>query len=659
MLRFAEEILLLLLDNEEGDFASSIAPSALDTIMAGAVLMDLALEDRIDTDAEKLMLTDATPVGDDLLDPVLADIAKEPGSRPVGHWLERTAGQAGEIRERALARLVGRGILKSDDRSLFFLSHRVLRSKRYPIVGGETVEEVDFRIMRLLFSDDIPNPRDVVIVSLAAAANVFARILSREELAEAQPRIDLIRKMDLIGRSVARAVAAQPAAPVRPAPPAEIPMAEGWPLVGSALALAGDLGAFLAGQYRTLGPVFQVRAFNRRFIVLAGPEANLFVHKRGRMFLRSHETWRGFFHAWGAKDGLIGMDGAAHVRMRRQHAAAFSKRLIENRIGQVVDITRGMIAEWPRNRPIIAHRAMQRLIAEQLGVLTTGVSSRDRVDDLLVGLRAMLQVHVRRQRSALFLRTPRTRRAIKGMKALRDVVLAHHAAEPGENRDLIDDLLELHRGDPQFFPETDLKMAVLGPYFAGIETAASTATFMLHALLARPELLERMTAEADAFLAEGALTPRRLRELDVTPRIVLETLRMYPVAPGLPRMVANSFEFGGYTVPAGAEVIVGNTVPHHLPEHFPEPGRFDIDRFTPERAEHKQAGVFAPFGLGTHRCLAAGLAENQIALTLLTILHHFELERSGPGHELKVRHSPTPHPAPSFKFRIARSRYRC
>ena len=200
MLRFAEEILLLILDNSDGDIASSLPPHSLDTVLAGAVLMDLALEDRIDTDLEKLMLADSTPVGDDLLDPILAEIAEESGSHPIGYWLERTARKGDDIRGQALAKLVERGILKSDDYSLFFLSHRVSRSKRYPVTDGKTTEEVTFRIMRLLFSDDIPDPRDIVIVSLAAASDVFSRILSREELAEAQSRIDLISGMDLIGQ---------------------------------------------------------------------------------------------------------------------------------------------------------------------------------------------------------------------------------------------------------------------------------------------------------------------------------------------------------------------------------------------------------------------------------------------------------------------------
>ncbi len=75
MLRLAEELLLLLLDDETGEFSTS--PRTLGYALAGAALMDLALEGRIDTDVDALILADPTPVGDDLLDPILADIAAE------------------------------------------------------------------------------------------------------------------------------------------------------------------------------------------------------------------------------------------------------------------------------------------------------------------------------------------------------------------------------------------------------------------------------------------------------------------------------------------------------------------------------------------------------------------------------------------------------
>ena len=73
MLRFADEIILLLLNDDDGTFAR-VSRWSLDYVLAGGVLMDLALENRIDTDLENLILVDATPVGDSLLDPTLADI---------------------------------------------------------------------------------------------------------------------------------------------------------------------------------------------------------------------------------------------------------------------------------------------------------------------------------------------------------------------------------------------------------------------------------------------------------------------------------------------------------------------------------------------------------------------------------------------------------
>ena len=104
MLRFAEEIILILLDDEDGKFVN-VPRWSLNYALAGGVLMDLAMENRIDTDIENLMLIDSTPVGDSLLDPVLAEIAGEE-QKDTRSWLELIAEKAPEIREEALTRLV-------------------------------------------------------------------------------------------------------------------------------------------------------------------------------------------------------------------------------------------------------------------------------------------------------------------------------------------------------------------------------------------------------------------------------------------------------------------------------------------------------------------------------------------------------------------------
>ena len=200
MLRFAEEFMLLLLNDEDGRFAN--VPSwSVNYALAGSVLMDLALENRIDTDLESLILLDATPVGDSLLDPTLKEI-NAGDARDARFWVERTANRAYEIREEALSRLVAGGILeRRDDRFLW-----VFRSRRYPAVQGEAEREVKLRIMGVLFSDDIPDPRDVVIICLADACGIFPGILSRRELDRASARIEQVRKLDLIGQAMTQAI---------------------------------------------------------------------------------------------------------------------------------------------------------------------------------------------------------------------------------------------------------------------------------------------------------------------------------------------------------------------------------------------------------------------------------------------------------------------
>ncbi len=200
MLRFVEEIILLLLGDENGRFVR-IPSWSLDYAMAGGVLMDLAMENRIDTDLENLILLDDTPTGDSILDPTLAEIAAGE-QRDARYWVERTAERAETIREEALNRLVERGILeREEDRVLW-----VFRTRRYPVIDGRVEREVKLRVMDVLFSDEIPAPRDIVIICLVHACGIFNQLLSRQELNKASERIDQVRKLDLIAQAMSQAI---------------------------------------------------------------------------------------------------------------------------------------------------------------------------------------------------------------------------------------------------------------------------------------------------------------------------------------------------------------------------------------------------------------------------------------------------------------------
>ena len=663
-LRFAEELLLLLLKEEVGGLAA-VPEAHLDHTLAGAVLMDLALENRIDTDPEKLVLLDPTPLRDDLLDPSLARIAQDGETHDAEYWVRRIAGEGERIRTAALSRLVQAGILDaswtSAEEGSMSLSHGVSRARRYPVVDGKAQQEVRLRIMGVLFRDDIPEPRDIVLICLADACGMFEKILTRVELEQVRDRIALVRRMDLIGQAMASAVrdSGQDAATARKQVRfREIPVVKGLPVLGSAREAATDFAAFLTSRYLELGPVFQIRLLRRKLLVLAGPEANRWVNRQGRYHLRSYESFRGFAEGFDAVWALLNMDGRDHVRYRQAFAPALSRARFQDHLGLAADITRRHVAAWPLDQPLRPLHEVQRIVADQMGVILAGAPAADYLEDMIFFLETLLTTAVVKQLPP-FLFARRFRKARARLEELARKTLEAH--EPGggghhQSGDMIDDLIELHRSDPQLMPETDMTAMTLAPYLLGIETVANTCAFTLYPILKRPDLMERMTAEADAFFAEGPPTVEGLGRLDVTHRVVLESLRRYTVTPVIFRTVANGFEFAGCRIPAGAPVIVATTVTHHLPEFFPDPERFDIDRYLPERAEHKQTDAYVPFGVGTHRCLGAGFAEVEVLLTLAAVLHGAELALDPPGYELKMTNVPTPRPSKRFKFRVVRRR---
>ena len=662
MLRFSEEILLLLHDEDRGDFAPGLAPHSLNIALAGAVLMDLALENRIDTDLDHLFLVDATPLDDGLLDPTLVDIARDTYTRDTNYWVAQTAKRGDEIRDKALARLINRGILESESEGIFFLSRLVSRSRRYPTIDGKTVEEVRLRIMRVLFTDEIPDPRDIVIICLADACGVFKNILSQSELSEVQDRIELVRKMDLIGQSVTRTIRELERAPLPSSassrPRKEIPQASGLPIIGNLFNLLGkNLLHYLARQYRELGPLFEIGTFNHKILVMAGIEANLFVSRKGKDYLRSHEAWGPFGIELNATRLLTNMDGSEHFRLRRVMRDGFAYARIADHLDMAVEIARREIDEWSSEVPVPCFYAFQRIITEQVGILCANTSPRAYLDDLKVYINWLLKTRAVRTHPAILLRMPHVRRAGKRVDEFYEKILAEHQRERPQNDapNLIDDVLELHRTDMQFLPETNLKVAVLAPFFAGIDTVPAISAFMLYNILKHPDVLAQTRAEANAFFADG-LSDHSLRQMDVTHRVALETLRLYPIGLGISRVAANSFEFAGYRIPAGTEILIAMSVPHILPEYYPDPDRFDIDRYRPERNEHKQIGAFALFGLGTHLCLGNRFAEVQIALNIATILHEADLRLDPPNYKMKTKRGHPLKPADSFKLRLVRRR---
>ena len=199
MLNFAEELLLLALDDEKGVIVDK---TSIKYGLVGALLMDLSLRDKIEVDLENLMLVDASPTGDSFFDKVLARIVESSTTRTVAYWIVTLSQESKDIEEQVLERLIQKGILKKEEQKILWVFAR----RRYPMQDDKEEKEVKTRIREVTLSDEIPDPRDVVLISLIKACYLANEIFSEKELPTVRDRIEQIARMNLIGQTVSRII---------------------------------------------------------------------------------------------------------------------------------------------------------------------------------------------------------------------------------------------------------------------------------------------------------------------------------------------------------------------------------------------------------------------------------------------------------------------
>lgn len=201
VLTFTEELVLLLNDGDGRPLP--VRQDVVACALAGAVLMDLAFDYRIDTDLEALVVHDPTPTGNPALDGVLARITAHTGMSDTKAWIGRlSAEEAPAIHEKTLAGLVERRILAARAHEMPWM-----RSRHGPGGDGKAAKGIRLHIANVLGSTGIPDPRDVALVSLLDACGILPDLFAEPEMENFRPRIGQLRKMDLIGREVAGAVA--------------------------------------------------------------------------------------------------------------------------------------------------------------------------------------------------------------------------------------------------------------------------------------------------------------------------------------------------------------------------------------------------------------------------------------------------------------------
>ena len=646
-----------MLLNEENGYFHQVPGWQLNCAVIGAVLAELSLLGRIDTDLERLFVVDDTKTGDPALDPVLGEIASAPRQRTARYWIERFALRAESVIDLTMDRLVELKILEHHEGEFWTLARTARQTDPYSRPEEATVGHfIKTRISNLIFTDTIPGPRDVIIICLINTCDVFRFMFKLDD--EAEKRIDFICEMDLIGRSIAEAVLHNVAAPMlkRAHLTKRIPFVKLRDLLRSPHVRDGNLPALFADLAKKHGPVYRLPMPGaKRMVFLAGPQVNHWANRHSRMYLRARDYFADFEKVYGASGVLPSLDGGDHFRLRKAMAPAYSRRRLQGQVDDLYLHAREFMAGWKVGDCFQAKHMCRRMINGQISPLSVSVDSQDIFDDLMAYKERALTVHIMKLLPGFALKTPAMRRTAKAIDTLLARVQSVHtpAQRAGCPRDLADDLFSLNASDPQLVPESNLRFALSAALIASVYLG-DAFSFVVWAMASRPEFYSRIRGEADALFANGdpdgdAFTPDAV---DVTHRFVTECLRLYPIVPASMRNVMNSCVVEGYELPVGSRILIAQTAPHYMEEVFPDPFKFDIDRYLPPRHEHRGPG-YAPYGLGTHRCLGFRWMELQLMINVLMVAHYFTLEVFPRNYKHRISPFPSMKPSKKLKFRVA------
>ena len=658
-LTLPEELLLALLDEERGYFRQ-VPGWSLNCAMAGAALGELSLLSRIDTDLESLTLLDATDTGHPLLDPILQEIATEAEQHDTRYWIERLAPHSESMISNALDELVRRQILNVHSGEFYTFARRQRPGETPPGEGHLAGELVVAQLARIIFTDEIPGPRDVIITGLVNACHVFHQMYQIDE--EVEERIQFVSQMDLIGQAIAAAVSQSILAPSlrRPSLTKTIPTVSLLDLLRNRELRQGRLPAGFAKLADKYGPVFEIwLPFRPNIIFLAGLKTNQWAHRMGRMYLRSKEYFEIVDKAYGVSRSMHSTDGADHFRFRKSLNTAYSRKALTNRLDEVYDLARTHMASWDVGATMPVQVMLRPFVNAQTSPLLANIDTQAEIGEALEYKIRVLNVGIIKMLPRFMLNTPSMRRRAKATDRIVDRMQRTHTAAQrvGMHKDVVDAYLALHSSDPQFLPESDLALP-LGAILMTAMYMGDQIGFALYWLLQNPEIYERVTAEADALWAEGDPSEDDFTQdrIDVTHRVLMEALRMSPIVPMSMRTVMNTCVVEGYELPVGAQLVIAQTATHYSEEAFPDPWRFDIDRYAPPRNEHKSR-AYAPFGLGTHSCIGKSWAALHMVINLLMLTHYFKIELAKPYEQLPMDPLPSQSPGNKLEFRIVEQRH--
>jgi cytochrome P450 len=379
------------------------------------------------------------------------------------------------------------------------------------------------------------------------------------------------------------------------------------------------------GPVASLGPIFAGQPSKPRLLI-AGPELNRQVLGDPATFRTTGQLIRGPKGSaqQRIRFGLTRMNGAQHKQQRQLIMPAFHKSAVEGYHNLMVETATAVLDKWKPGQVYDIHREMRSFVLQLSSAI---LFSADPDEGLAMG--KLIEEWQLRNFSAALWRLPLDlpgtayrgllRHAERIESQIR-VMIEKRRANPNERRDVLSLLVAARDSENRGMTDEELVGQATILFGASFETAATTLTWTLFLLAQHPAVMRKLMDELDAVLSGNAPTPPQLLQLEFLGFVIKESMRVLSPVPYAIRATARRVKIGSLSLPHGATIVCGHYLTHHMPELYPEPERFQPERW---QSIDPSQWEYLPFSAGPRICVGAVFATQLLRISLALMLQRF------------------------------------
>ena len=402
------------------------------------------------------------------------------------------------------------------------------------------------------------------------------------------------------------------------------------PVLGHMLAFGKNPFDYMMQLRNTLGEIGEFRMFHQKMVLMTGPEANEAFFRAPDAQLDQSQAYKIMTPIFGK--GVV-FDAPPHKKDQqlKMLMPVLRDKPMRGYAQVIVQEVEQMIAEWGDSGEIDLLEFMKELTIYTSSHCLLGDEFRYELNEEFAKIYHDLEKGVNPLAFVFpYLPLPVFRRRDKArvkLQALVTEIIAKRSQKSEKSEDAFQLLIDASYDDGSRLSAHEITGMLIGTIFAGHHTTAGTAAWTLLELAKRPEHLNRVLKELDQhFGVDGEVTFQSLREIPILENVIKEVLRLHPPLIFLIRKVMKDFHFKDYTVKAGKYVCASPRVSHRIAEIFPEPEKFDPDRYLEDRQEDAQPFSWIAFGGGKHKCTGNAFAMLQLKAIFSILLRRYTFE---------------------------------